>query len=259
MNGGRCFRAGGGAATPGIMALDPLVALLTADAPPRTWSVLVTVFGDLARTPGQEVGSPVLGRLGEAMGLRPEAVRTALHRLHREGWLARRRQGRHSLYALTARGRVESDAAGPRIYGPQRAERAFVVLTRDDEPGLAVAPTVRVSAVPAEGADVLCYPAEVLPDWMRAALLPPETAALAREVRARFDDLDRALRDGAALDPLRVATLRVLVVHLWRRVALRLPELPDAVLPAGSEIAGARARFGGLLARLPAPDIGALA
>src|SRR6056297_2701614 len=118
----------------------PLVRHLTEGVPPRTWSVLVTIFGDLARAPDDEIGSPVLARMGEAMGLSPEAVRTALHRLHKEGWLERRRDGRHSLYGLSPRGRAESDAAGPRIYGPEPAARAFVVLGFGEGPGYAVAP-----------------------------------------------------------------------------------------------------------------------
>jgi phenylacetic acid degradation operon negative regulatory protein len=235
--------------------LPRLAALLTGGEPPRTWSVLVTVFGDLAREPGREVPSPVLARLGQGMGLSPEAVRTALHRLRKEGWVAVRRQGRHSLYSLTAAGRAQSEAAGPRIYGTEPAPRAFVVLSPVPGAGVPVGPQLRVAPRPDPAPEALSFPLDAPPDWMRAALLAPETAALARETAERLDALSRALAGLGPLPPFETAILRVLVVHAWRRVALRLPDLPDAVLPAGDAVAAARADVAGLLARLPAPPV----
>jgi phenylacetic acid degradation operon negative regulatory protein len=185
-------------------------------------------------------------------------VRTALHRLRKEGWLEARREGRHSLYRLTDEGRAQSDAAGPRIYGPQGASRAFVVLSPDPGPGLSVAPSIRVSPVPDPAPRALSYPLTVPPDWIREALLPPETVALARRTEGTLRALSEALPRAPGLAPLEVAILRVLTVHAWRRVALRLPDLPDGVLPAGDSVASARAMVAALLDRLPAPPIEAL-
>ncbi|TFL17701.1 PaaX family transcriptional regulator C-terminal domain-containing protein [Jannaschia formosa] len=233
----------------------PLVLHLTEGVPPRTWSVLVTIFGDLARAPGDEIGSPVLARMGEAMGLRPEAMRTALHRLHKEGWLERRREGRHSLYGLSPRGLAESEAAGPRIYGPERATHAFVLLGPATGPGYPVAPAISVAGAPSPEGETLSFPLEAPPGWMRDALLPPETAALIRVTRRRFDALTAALAGTPPQDALLVAVLRVLCVHAWRRIALRLPDLPDRVLPAGEDLAAARATFARLRSTLPAPPL----
>ncbi|MGB3555522.1 MAG: hypothetical protein WBA25_12880, partial [Jannaschia sp.] len=120
---------------------DTLAALLTNGETQRVWSVVITVFGDLARAEGKEIGSPVLHALGAGMGLRPEAIRTALHRLRKEGWLDGRRQGRHGYYTLTEWGRAQSDTASPRIYGPQAADRAFLVVDGPEgAPRIAVAP-----------------------------------------------------------------------------------------------------------------------
>ncbi|PWJ21928.1 PaaX family transcriptional regulator C-terminal domain-containing protein [Jannaschia seohaensis] len=240
-----------------MTAPHPHVLILTDGTPPRTWSVIVTIFGDLARAEGQEIDSATLARLCEAMGLRPEALRTALHRLHKEGWLERRRAGRHSVYRLSAQGRAESEAAQPRIYGPQPVTRAYVVLGPDAE-GHAVAPGIRVAASPVEGPETLTYPLDRAPDWLRSALLPPETVALIGATRARFDRLAQALEADLPQDALTRAVLRVLCVHAWRRIALRLPDLPDLILPAGADLARTRARFADLREALPAPSLEAL-
>ena len=237
--------------------LPRLVDLLTGGTPPRTWSVLVTVFGDLARAPGAEIPSHALTRMGDAMGFAPEAVRTAMHRLRKEDWLAARRLGRHSLYRLTESGRAQSLAVADRIYGPGPAPGAYVVLSPRPGPGVAVAQAIRVSDRPDPDADSLSFPLAAPPGWIRAALLPPETVALAEQTAARLRAASEAL--GAPPErPVDAAALRVLTVHAWRRLALRLPALPDAVLPGDGAVARARADAAALLARLPTPAPDAL-
>ncbi len=39
-----------------------------------------------------------------------------------------------------------------------------------------------------------------------------------------------------ALSPLQTATLRVSIVHRWRRLILKAPTLPDHVFPDGWEV-----------------------
>lgn len=236
-----------------------LAAILTEGQRHRAWSLLVTVFGDLARAPGQELGSAPLGRIGTEMGLRPEAVRVALHRLRKEGWLAYRRQGRHTFYRLTDDGRAQSEAAGPRIYGAPGGARAYLIVAQGDAPGVCVAPGLTVAAEASLAphhlsAELVAAP----PDWLAAQLCPAGTGALARATRERFEALLPDLRAAPPLDPLQVATLRVLTVHDWRRLALRLPDLPDFVLPGGDDIRAARTASAAILGRLPRPPVDAL-
>ena len=52
----------------------------------RTWSLIVTIFGDLARAPGAEIRGPVLSALAqEIAALSPDATRRAKALLER-GW-----------------------------------------------------------------------------------------------------------------------------------------------------------------------------
>lgn len=234
--------------------ISPLVALLTDGQTHRTWSLLVTVFGDLARAPGQEVSSAVLSRLCAHMGTRPEAVRVALHRLRKDGWLASRRQGRHAFYTLTPDGRAQSEAASPRIYGTPAAERAWLIVAQGVGTGIPVVPGLSVADAPSRASEHFSTQLTAAPPgWISAPLCPEGTVGLARETRQRFEALLPLLQALPPVDPLRIATVRVLTVHTWRRVALRLPDLPDFVLPGGGDIRAARTSFGRLLGHLPVP------
>ncbi|GIT91542.1 hypothetical protein JANAI62_19990 [Jannaschia pagri] len=228
---------------------DRLIAHLRDGQTHRTWSVLVTVFGDLARVPGQEVGSPLLSRLCAPIGIRPEALRVALHRLRKDNWVSARRAGRHSLYVLTEEGLRQSRAASPKIYGVHGGSRAYLVLRDDGGAVLAPTPPTNEWSVPLSTAP---------PDWLRAQTCREGTAELAADTRRRFAALQAELAKTPVLEPIQIAALRILVVHTWRRVALRLPDLPDFALPGGDDIRQARGLFQTLLARLPAPAVDTL-
>ena len=79
-------------------------------------SLLVTVWGDTVRQRGGEVGAAALIRLMASLGLSPRAVRAALSRMTRRGWLRRRRAGRRAFYALTAAGALRLEQGVRRVY-----------------------------------------------------------------------------------------------------------------------------------------------
>jgi phenylacetic acid degradation operon negative regulatory protein len=62
---------------------------------------------------------------------------------------------------------------------------------------------------------------------MRDSLISAEHATALRRL---MTDLDRL--DGLASDPLTHAAARILLIHRWRRIVLRYPDLPPEVLPA---------------------------
>ncbi|WP_323772374.1 PaaX family transcriptional regulator C-terminal domain-containing protein [Antarctobacter sp.] len=242
---------------------EQAVADLRGDVPPRVWSLLVTVFGDLARD-GASIPAAVLGEITARIGIKPEAMRVALHRLRKDGWIDSTRQGRSSLYRLTSGGRAQAVAASPRIYAVDPpADRAFLVLTDPASPldwgggDIWVTPHAVLTAHPPQGAEAFATPlnaAQVLPRWMRAKTCDDTTAALSTDLAVRLARLERALDGADPPDPVQAAALRVLIVHSWRRIVLKAPELPDYVLPdiwAGPEC---RVRMDRLLNRLPRPS-----
>jgi phenylacetic acid degradation operon negative regulatory protein len=210
------------------------IAALTALGEMRVWSVLVTIFGDAAQPRGSTVPATALQAILERIGIKPEAMRVALHRLVKDGWIARERAGRQSFYGLTQKGEAEFGAARRRIYAPAPAlsDPWRLVVTETRAEGLI--PLGRNAFLSLEGgwpedALVVTGTLDALPDWASQALapepLPDEYAAL----EAALSEAQNTVVTEAA----EAAALRILVIHQWRRLLLRHPDLPAAFFPEG--------------------------
>ena len=262
---------------------DAAISALTEGETLRVWSFIVTLFGDLARAPGASLSGAMLTALTGRVGIKPASMRVALHRLRKDGWLASERTGRTSRYFLTEHGRRETLAATRRIYAhePPRGDLWHLRIARPgtrlpagspagspaaspaSAPASAPAspptgtdsmtllPGVRLGIGPAPAQDdclTLTGKLGPLPDWLREAVI----GAALREDYARFEArLERA----ASLLPERIsdldrAVLRGLIVHGWRRLLLRHPDLPDDFLGPDCRIGPCRARVMELLDRL---------
>lgn len=251
-------------------ATDAIAALTAGDGLSAS-SLIVTMFGDMARAPGAEIPGPVLSALTGRIGIRPEAKRVALHRLRKIDWIAARRAGRVSHYFLTPTGQEQSEAVTARIYATAPpAPAAWGLAVADPsapagdagpvEAAIAVAPGAWL--VPAEAplpAGLLSIRGELaaMPGWLRDRLMPAPLAAAYADFARALTGAEAALPAGrlTARAPLERAALRVLVVHGWRRLVLRHPCLPDGFFPedwTGPEV---RARVHDLLARLGQPGL----
>ena len=259
------------------MSAEAAIAALTRGAEPRTWSLIVTIFGDLARGPGAAIEGPVLSLITGRIGVRPEAMRVALHRLRKDNWLRSERVGRGARYKLTAHGRAEVARASARIYAaaPAAPERWQVLVAGPVEAGQRLALDGRLAAEgclglgpgawlcprklrarPA-GLFALDGAAPEVPAWLAASLMPDD-------LLAHYADFARALAEAeaalaAGLGALDRAALRVLVVHGWRRLLLRHADLPDGFFPDGWKGPEARARVQRLLAALGTPTMAEIA
>ena len=78
--------------------------------------MLFTLFGDYIRYAGGEIWTGSLLRLTAELGFTGQAVRAALSRLTRQGWLLSRKVGNRSYYSLTPRAVDRLEEAGRRIY-----------------------------------------------------------------------------------------------------------------------------------------------
>jgi len=91
------------------------------EEPPRANSLCVTVLGDSVAPHGGAVWLGGLIDLLGPFGFNDRLVRTTVFRLTVEGWLESRREGRRSLYTLTASGRSRFEHAFRRVYAPPAA------------------------------------------------------------------------------------------------------------------------------------------
>jgi len=88
----------------------------------RPRSMLFTLYGDYAYPRGVDLWLGSLVAFGRRLGISEVAVRSAVARLARDGWLAARRTGNRSFYALSARGRALIEEGTQRIYRPRGAK-----------------------------------------------------------------------------------------------------------------------------------------
>lgn len=249
------------------------VDLLSDPQNQRVWSIIISLFGDMAQQPNDQISGSALTRIITPMGIKPEAIRVALHRLRKDGWIESSRSGRSSIHYLTQYGRDQCVAVTARIYArePASPQDWHVLIAADgsgqaalDEalllPGyIAVNRTTAMGCgpMPKNTHDLLALDASnfSLPDWFKTQLFPAELstscAALLKVVNA-IPEITQGL------SPVQIASLRTLIVHRWRRVVLRHPDLPASFHPAAWPGDACRNRVFSLLDQLPRPNLAEL-
>ena len=236
----------------------------------RVWSIIVSLFGDLAQKTGDQISGTTLTQIITPMGIKPEAIRVALHRLRKDGWIESTRSGRASVHYLTEFGRNQSAAVTPRIYAriPEPPQDWHLLIADDGAGQAALEETLLLpqytqvnrrtalgyGAAPTGLDDLLVAKVSDLsqPSWLQARLFPQDLIDASQSL---LDALIEIPPSTAALTPVQVATLRTLVVHHWRRIALRHPVLPSGFSPDAWSGEACRAHVFDLLDRLPRPQL----
>lgn len=184
----------------------------------KVWSLLVSLFGDRAPDLGDSIAGPDISSVVEPIGIKPEALRVALHRLRKDGWIDSTKSGRMSLYHMTEKARQEAHAVRTLIYAPHLALPKALWLVHDtDADGVLLGrEALLTDRMPAQ--EVLSGQVDLgqLPLWLGDAVIDPQA-------QQRFADLSTVLDDApfpADDDPLR-DTARLMVLHAWRRLVLR--------------------------------------
>jgi phenylacetic acid degradation operon negative regulatory protein len=237
---------------------------LTAD-PPRARSLIVTVWGDALAPHGGSVWLAGLIRLMAPFDVNERLVRTSVFRLTADRWLARAPEGRRSRYRLTRDGARRFRDAYQRIYerpvddwqgrwelvladrvaARSRAglrqelvwagfgELGTTTFLRPHEaarplPSILGAKGIASPVTVAIGEDFAGRPlAQAVPEaWDLRSL-----ASGYRRFLARFGAVIEHFREGDAHDPWQCFAVRTLLIHAYRRVLLRDPLLPPALLP----------------------------
>jgi phenylacetic acid degradation operon negative regulatory protein len=245
-------------------AVSTLLDQFHARRPVRAWSLIITLYGDAIVPRG---GSLWLGSLSEIMALfRIDAghVRTAMSRLTADGWLKREKAGRNSYYRLTRREEGSFIAATQRIYfahapafdgglrlallGSGLDDRSAARPLLEKAGFAALSPTSFVAfadpSPPLPRMDGLFLLRVDASDDARvlaeAAWKLKPIAQSYRSFIARFTPLETTLAAGKTVAGADALVARVLLIHEFRRIVLRDPGLPAALLPADWPGAAAR-------------------
>ena len=246
------------------------IAQFLATDPPRSKSLVMTIFGDAIAPHG---GAIWLGSLIELMapfGVNDRLLRTSVFRLTQEGWLVANRDGRRSAYAILPQALPRFERANRRIYGPLTAHwdgswtmllaagagidaptRATLRKELEWEgyalinPGVFGHPVASPDVIQeilvrhgVQGKLLVCRSTE-LPGVAGRALreLAAEGWDLSGVVQgyhgfiAQFSELLVALQQGEAPQPEQAFMIRSLLIHAYRRVQLHDPMLPIELLP----------------------------
>lgn len=239
--------------------------------PPRSKSLVMTIFGDAIAPHGGAIWLGSLIELLEPLGVNDRLLRTSVFRLAQEGWLVANRDGRRSSYAILPQALPRFERANRRIYAPLTAhwDGSWTMLLAAS--GSIDAPTRALLrkelewegyAMIAQG--IFGHPVaspEVVEEILvrhgvQGKLLVCRSSELAgvssrplRELAAegwdlsavvrgyrgfieQFEPLLAALqREGDALAPEQAFVIRTLLIHAYRRVQLHDPMLPIELLP----------------------------
>jgi phenylacetic acid degradation operon negative regulatory protein len=100
------------------MNCNEWIASFLATDPPRSKSLVVTIFGDAIVPHGGMVWLGSLIELLAPFGVNDRLLRTSVFRLAQEGWLGAQRDGRRASYAITPDAMARFVHAYRRIYAP---------------------------------------------------------------------------------------------------------------------------------------------
>ncbi|PTM96229.1 phenylacetic acid degradation operon negative regulatory protein PaaX [Mycoplana dimorpha] len=239
--------------TPLRQALSQVLERLQSQ-PSRTWSIIITFYGDALLPRGDSVWLGTLNAFFKGLDIGDGVVRTAMSRLAADGWIERNKVGRNSFYRLGQKGRETFLAAANRIYHPRPdgwdghytllmplpgADREALRKALEEAgfgtpvPGTWIAPSAW--DLPEIARDEPRLWAEGSAADMRAlaerAWPVAELAGHYRHFIADFAPLLAALDQGLHPSDLGAITARVLMIHEYRRIVLRDPGLPAAILP----------------------------
>ncbi len=238
------------------------------DHPPRSKSLILTIFGDSLRPHVPAIWLSDLMRLLEPFHINAQLTRTSAFRLAAEQWLQSRREGRISRYALTPSGVERVANADHRIYDPPSE-------TWDGSWTLVIPGTVSASGTASLdlrrelewagygriAGKLYLHPRPDVPaleEVLRRLKLTSEVAILrgrdldgmiASQIAlfaSNFWDLDHVAAGYANFiehfkpvlpllseppDAQSAFVLQTLLIHSFRRVVLHDPRLPPALLP----------------------------
>lgn len=253
---------------------SPVVAKLLHEfqqqRPIRSGSLIASVFGDAISPHGNSVWLSSLIRALEPFGLDSRLVRTAAFRLVQDDWLFTNRVGRCSYYSLTENGLLHYEAAAERIYAPEPTPwdgiwtLVFPTLLEAAERDQLIKELSWLGFANF-GGGVLGYPGdhrEAVDKSLRALKMQhkvvlmrarSEDVADSRSLQAlmencwNLDELSQRYTQfierfkpvtatvAAGLSPEESFQVRILLIHEYRRILLKHPDLPEDTLPKNWE------------------------
>jgi phenylacetic acid degradation operon negative regulatory protein len=233
-------------------------------------SLIVTIFGDSIAPLGGQAWLKSLITLVEPFGINERLVRTSVFRLSAEGWLISNREGRRAEYRLTGEGLSRFEQAHRRIYSTREqkwdGQWTFVVLPSSEAAparaqikrelewegfvsmgtGVLAHPSMRLDAVGGiidrlnlrnqvfvlTGREATPLRGRTLKNFAKDAWSLGTLALDYARFLKNYEPLLTVLEETSPVPCEPAFMARTLLIHSFRRVQLRDPQLPGALLPA---------------------------
>jgi phenylacetic acid degradation operon negative regulatory protein len=232
-------------------AVQQLLDNITRDNTLKTWSLIITFFGDAVVPRGGIIASSSLQAVMTELGFDNGAVRTALSRLSGDKQLTRERQGRNSYYAL-APSQLDAFAnAEKQIYAaPINQDKVIACRLTATDPETRVDDIAKESsaaislgnglalsfasndAEPTKGKSVIEGVCLSLPNSLLNSVIPK--ALLTKY--DRFEQDFAPIKNASALNGVGAVAARCLLIHEWRRLRLKTPAIPYQLLDEDSKL-----------------------
>jgi len=263
-----------------ISRLAPLANLIERfqqRTPIRAHSLVVTLYGDVIEPRGGSIWLGSLIDLLAPLGLNERLIRTSIFRLGKEGWLSAQRVGRRSYYRLTEPGRRRFETASRRVYSSELpgwdGTWCLLLLTQlSSEKRKQLREELQWQGFAAFSPTLLASPRGELSDlavtlrelgvgneciiFQTCAQVLTDPHTLHHQVRESwnldvlgehyhafiqaFRPLWQVMGKNRNITPEDAFLSRILLIHEYRRLLLRDPQLPDELLPAEWEGRAAR-------------------
>lgn len=192
----------------------------------KVWSLIVTLFGDLDSISSQSLSGKQINNLLGFIGIKPEATRVALHRLKNEDWINTSKSGRETIYQMSDKARYETSSVYGDVYGSsvKYPEGWKLVITPDHEDAeniiaIAVMKNILLMPITSQHHTHKIIQAEFktknIPDWFAEKIISPSVLETASKLKTTAEmPLPQTTK-------LNEAALRLLILHHWRKLALR--------------------------------------
>ncbi|WP_417594479.1 phenylacetic acid degradation operon negative regulatory protein PaaX [Oceanospirillum sp.] len=258
-------------------AVSQLVEEFCQQRPIRAGSLIITVYGDSIAPRGGTVWLGSLINSLEPLGLNQRLVRTSVFRLAKEEWLTAEQIGRRSYYSLTASGRRRFEKAFKRVYAPVLpdwdGQWCLVITSQLDQdlrknvkeelgwlgfgpiaPGIMAHPMADMSELQSSLKDLGALDDAIIFQTHKQDVINgrplrllvrdcwnlDELSESYRQFLNKFRPIWNELKNEDKLDPEDCFLIRTLLIHEYRRVLLRDPQLPEELLPNDWEGTAAR-------------------
>lgn len=251
---------------------DLLIKNFQNQRPLRAGSLIITIYGDVIVPRGGTVWLGSLMKMLEPIGISQRLVRTSVFRLVQESWLQAEKVGRCSYYSLTGPGLRRFEQAFQHVYSLTDEEWSgswcLVFLNQlDADKRQKVREELEWLSFGSMANGIMKHPrfsrAELLPllqEWgvledtiiMQTQPLEKKSPrALRRQVHEswnldelaeryrifleQFRPLWWELQGDNTLSPQDSLVIRILLIHEYRKILLRDPQLPNELLPGNWE------------------------